>query len=87
MSHLYKTSCHNDESNQIAYDQKFSAIAGNSNKSLTAFANVAKEHMECMEYVDQNSSYVTSQCNEYFNQLGIQIKELCPVINEDLWTI
>ena len=81
MSHIHKTHCHNDQSKQINYDKEFNAIIQNSSEKLAQFVEAAENNIECIKFIDHE---VSDECKVYFNELDLQIKELCPVNNEDL---
>ena len=81
MSHIHKTHCHNDQSKQINYDKEFNAIIQNSSEKLAQFVEAAENNIECIKFIDHE---VSDECKVYFNELNLQIKELCPVNNEDL---
>jgi len=81
MSHIYKTNCHNDQSEQVNYDKEFNAIMQNSNEKLAQFVEAAENKVECIKIIDHE---VSDECKVYFNELNLQIKELCPINHEDL---
>jgi hypothetical protein len=81
MSHIYKTNCHNDQSEQVNYDKEFSAIMQNSNEKLAQFVEAAENKVECIKFIDHE---VSDECKGYFDELNLQIKGLCPVSHEDL---
>ena len=81
MSHIHKTDCHNDQSKQINYGKEFNTIMQNSSEKLAQFVEAAENNIECIKFIDHE---VSDECKVYFNELDLQIKELCPVNNEDL---
>ena len=81
MSHIYKTNCHNDQSEQVNYDKEFSAIMQNSNEKLAQFVEAAENKVECIKFIDHE---VSDECKGYFDELNSQIKVLCAVSHEDL---